>query len=356
MKVLFITRKFPPSVGGMEQFAYGLSQNYEGESDLWKWGGARWHIVWWLPWVGLKLCLGRRADVVHLMDGVLVWLAPVAKLFGRKVVVTTHGLEVTYPQWLYQSLFRFGLRRVHAIVSVSQATAELVKQYAQRHQIQLGGSGIEHAVIGHGVQVPAIQREQAQTQLGRRFAVGEKQTLILLVGRLVERKGQLWFFQHVAKELLDDPLVMMVVVGDGPDRNRLQVAVDKLGSLPGRILIRGRVSDDELHAWYARATVMVMPNIPVPGDAEGFGIVALEAAAHGCPVVAAKLEGITDAVLDGVTGVLVPPLKPETFISAILQVTTWTPEKRAEMANQVVEQHTWKSISRQYQQVYQKIT
>lgn len=347
MKVLFITRKFPPSVGGMEQFAFGLTQTYSGESRVWKWGGVRWHVVWWLPWVAVKLCFGRRADVVHLMDGVLVPLAPFARLYGRKVVVTLHGLELTYPNPIYQWLFRFGLKQVQGVVSVSQATDELLKTFTAARQ---------HTVIGHGVQVPQMTKAQAQELLENRFAIGENKNIILLVGRLVERKGQVWFLERVAEDLLHDPQNYLVIVGDGPDRDRVKAATEKLGGLPGRILVRGRVSDAELSAWYARATVMVMPNLPVKGDAEGFGMVALEAAAHGCPVVASTLEGITDAVIDGVTGLLVPSGKPETFKSAILQITTWPEEKRNEMAMKVVKQFTWKSISEQYQQFFQNLT
>lgn len=356
MKVLFITRKFPPSVGGMEQFAFGLTQGYAGESRLWKWGGARWHVIWWLPWVALKLCFGKRAEVVHLMDGVLVPLAPFARLYGRKVVVTLHGLELTYSNPIYQWLFGFGLKRVHGVVSVSRATDELLQTYAAARRITLGQGGIQHAVIGHGVQLPRMTKAQALELLGNRFAIGENKKIILLVGRLVERKGQVWFLEHVAADLLHDPQNFIVIVGEGSDRDRVQVATDKLGGLPGRILIRGRVSDEELSAWYATATVMVMPNLEVKGDAEGFGMVALEAAAHGCPVVASKLEGITDAVIDGVTGLLVPSGRPETFKSAILQITTWPEEKRNEMAAKVVEQFTWKSISGQYQQFFQNLT
>lgn len=355
MKVLFITRKYPPSVGGMEQFAFGLTQGWTGEARVWKWGGARWHVIWWLPWVALKLCFGKRADVVHLMDGVLTPLAFFARLYGRKVVVTLHGLELTFPNPIYQWMFRFGIKRVTGVVSVSRATDDLFKVYAGQHRIRLGQGGIQHAVIGHGVQLPQINKSEAQELLGSRFAVGEDEVVIFLVGRLVERKGQVWFLEHVARDLLHDSKHLIVVAGDGPERNRVQAAAEKLGGLPGRILIRGRISDQELNAWYARATVMVMPNISVQGDAEGFGMVALEAAVYGCPVVAANLEGITDAVLDGITGLLVPSGRPETFKSAILQITTWPEEKREEMGRLVVEKYTWNSITQQYKKFFEQI-
>jgi phosphatidylinositol alpha-1,6-mannosyltransferase len=68
---------------------------------------------------------------------------------------------------------------------------------------------------------------------------------------------------------------------------------------------------------YNTADLLVMPNIPVPGDAEGFGLVALEAASAGLPVVASDLEGIPDAVVQNDTGILVPPGNASAWVSTL---------------------------------------
>jgi glycosyltransferase involved in cell wall biosynthesis len=68
------------------------------------------------------------------------------------------------------------------------------------------------------------------------------------------------------------------------------------------VKILGEVDEHTKESLYREATIFLMPNIAVPGDMEGFGLVCVEAAARGLPVVAAKLEGIQDAVIDGVTG------------------------------------------------------
>lgn len=352
MKVLFLTRKYPPSVGGMESFAYGLSRAYlklDPAAQIWKWGGSRWHLVWWLPLMAVRLSLTRTADTIHLLDGVMVLLAPFARLYNRRVVVTIHGLEVTFQNPVYQWLFVRGLRRVQAIVSVSTATAKLVEDFARQHQIILGPQGIEHTVITHGVQTPHMRRDQAQTWLANRFSITLDTRLILLVGRLVERKGQAWFLREVAPHLADSN-TWIAVVGDGAERMAVQSAAVGVNNL--RIVVCGRVSEEELAAWYARANVMVMPNRSIEGDVEGFGMVALEAQSYGCPVVASRLQGITDAVQAGVTGELVEPMDVQGFIQHITQVSQWDEHRRQQLAQQTIAGHSWQQIARSYQQVY----
>ena len=112
--------------------------------------------------------------------------------------------------------------------------------------------------------------------------VPEEPPHLLYVGRLSEEKG----VRELAKAARGLPLV---VVGDGPLRDLLPRAT-------------GFVPPDRLGAYYERASVVV-----VPSRREGYGMTAREAMAHGRPVVATAVGGLTDAVEDGVTGLLVPP-------------------------------------------------
>ena len=87
--------------------------------------------------------------------------------------------------------------------------------------------------------------------------------------------------------------------------------------LQDRVHLLGRVSDELLAALYRGADLFVMPNIRVPGDMEGFGVVLLEAALNGMPAVAAGIEGILDVVADGQNGVLVESGNAAAFREAI---------------------------------------
>ena len=109
-----------------------------------------------------------------------------------------------------------------------------------------------------------------------------------------------------------------VVVGDGPLRGELEARAAALG-VSEIVTFAGSVSDSERDAWLDRARVFVMPSRLPPGGAggEGFGIVFLEAGAHGLPVVAGAVAGALDAVLDGETGVLVDPESPRAVADAV---------------------------------------
>ena len=84
----------------------------------------------------------------------------------------------------------------------------------------------------------------------------------------------------------------------------IQAAIEN-NSLQDRVRLLGRMGDAELTQLYQCADVFVMPNIPIPGDMEGFGIVMLEAAMNGLPAVAARLEGIREVITPGKNGYFV---------------------------------------------------
>ena len=115
---------------------------------------------------------------------------------------------------------------------------------------------------------------------------------VLYAGRLSAEKGVL--------ELLDAARGLnLVVAGDGPLRDRVPLA-------------RGFVQHDELQRLYARAAVVACPS-----RREGFGVACLEAMAHGRPVVATRVGGLLDLVVDGETGITVPPRDPAALRSAL---------------------------------------
>jgi colanic acid/amylovoran biosynthesis glycosyltransferase len=144
---------------------------------------------------------------------------------------------------------------------------------------------------------------------------------LLAVGRLVEKKGF-----HVlldALRLLDEP-VRLRVVGEGPERERLERAAD------GRTELAGALTHAELPAEYATADVVVVPSIEdSTGDRDGLPNVALEALASGRPVVASDVGAFAGAVRHGETGLLVPPGDPRALARALHRLLD--PQVRAEL-------------------------
>ncbi|MDZ7682333.1 MAG: glycosyltransferase [Fodinibius sp.] len=138
--------------------------------------------------------------------------------------------------------------------------------------------------------------------------------MLLTVGRKVKRKGHEWFIREVMPKL--DREVVYVTVGDGPEFEHVQQAAEE-SAYSDRIFLLGRQPDEVLKQAYAAADLFVMPNIPVEGDMEGFGIVLLEANMARTPAVAADLEGIKDVISQGDNGYRVSTLEADQFAKRV---------------------------------------
>lgn len=153
-------------------------------------------------------------------------------------------------------------------------------------------------------------------RLRERYEVDER-PLLLTVSRLTERKGIDTVLRALHEHREDLPELRYVVAGDGSDRERLEGLVEELG-LEDVVVFAGFVDEQEKHDLYEAASVFVMPNRELAdGDVEGFGIVFLEANAHGTPVVGGRSGGALDAVVDGETGFLVDPNDPGEVAEAV---------------------------------------
>jgi phosphatidylinositol alpha-1,6-mannosyltransferase len=143
--------------------------------------------------------------------------------------------------------------------------------------------------------------------------------VVLAVGRLVERKGFDTLLQAHKQIIKTIPDALLVIVGSGNDRMRLQQLVATAGMSHQVVLTNA--SDHELAAWYQRCTVFALLPRELPNhDVEGFGIIFLEAASFGKPVVAGRSGGVPDAVVDGVTGILVDPQDPSAVATTIVRL------------------------------------
>ena len=169
--------------------------------------------------------------------------------------------------------------------------------------------------------------------------------VICSVGRQVRRKGHAWFAGSVMPGLPGD--VHLWLVGEGPEAAAIDAAAARAGAA-ARVRRLGAISDQRLKALYRGADLFVMPNIPVPDDIEGFGLVLLEANLNGLPVVAADLEGVGEVVRDGVNGRLAPPGDADAFATAILKLRD-DPRERQRLAlkaeTHVRHGYSWDSVA-----------
>jgi colanic acid/amylovoran biosynthesis glycosyltransferase len=137
------------------------------------------------------------------------------------------------------------------------------------------------------------------------------QVRLLAVGRLVAVKGHGVLIEAVARLAAEGVDAIATIVGDGPRRAALEALARELG-VAGRVRFAGRVGQDDIRRFYAEADVFCLPSF-----AEGVPVVLMEAMAAGVPVVASRISGIPELVDDGVTGVLVPPGRPDRLAGAV---------------------------------------
>jgi len=339
MKVLFITRKYPPQIGGMENFSYGLINNIPSDKESIILNKKQIHLWWWLPYALIKsLQKAAKADIIHLGDAVLAPLGFILKLVRqRPVVVTVHGLDVTYNNFLYQKVNINCLKYLDKIYCVSEST--------KKDCLTKGIKPDKLKVIPNGVDVnefqAIIKKENRQ------------QRLLLTVGRLVKRKGISWFVKEVMPKLATN--VYYIIVGTGPEQKNIKAVINKY-DLTSRVKLLGYVPTSKLKQLYQQADLFIMPNIKIKGDREGFGIVAIEAAASGLPVVAANIEGLTEAVKEQKNGFLVESGNPDSFLAVINNLLKSNlSETRKQVREYTVHHYSWEVISKRYLDEFKKI-
>lgn len=334
MNILFITRKYPPAVGGMETFSASLARAFGSEMDVLALRHKRqYHLIWWMPLTLLRVLFrGRRYDVIHFGDGVLALIGVIARWWCcRPISITVHGLDVTYHRFFYQSLIWPALRTFDRIICVSNATAQIVKQH--------GIVPKRVVVIPNGIVTERWMLRQTATTTGK----------FLTVGRLVPRKGVLWFVSEVMPKLPSN--VTYHIVGCGPEENHIRAAIEH-NNLHDRVIIHGHVSDEKRNALYVKSGALLLPNIARRNDIEGFGIVALEAGACGLPTIAADIEGLRDAIIDGVTGFLVESCSVSAWIDRIERFLQEQPLSPEAIRRAVEERYSMGAIVEEYRKEF----
>ncbi len=229
----------------------------------------------------------------------------------QRLILTFHGSEILrfsknpFTRWLGRRL----IRRATRISTLSNYTQELLCTHFPEAEgktfLTPGALRADFAVVPTPLLVP------------------QEKIIVLTVGRLHPRKGQLLTLQalqSLAPEFRAQ--IEYWLVGSQSKENyerTLRTAAAQAG-FPVRFF--GDVPDEELSQIYDRANLFAMTSVNHGDSIEGFGLVYLEAAAHGLPVVAHTIGGVSEAVVDGVTGLLVPPHRPAQLTAAFEKLIT----------------------------------
>jgi len=379
MEILVITWNYPPRRGGVENLLGNLCAELEkkhsvhvitasvpsavpGEKNVF-----RSPLPGLLPfalyalWRGALLLL--RNPHVRVVLGGSALVAPlvvlIAHLFRRRAMVLTHGLDVAFHRDLYQLLCVSWLKSCDCVIANSAYTAALVK--AKRVTAD------RLTVIPPGVEPERFSVPNDEVTTRRRWNI-ENKKIIFFVGRLARRKGVKEFIENSLLDIVNEvPQALFLVAGANPTES-LTHRDDVVGELSevisrhrldDHVRLLGSISDDELLALYQVCDVVVLPVLDKKDDVEGFGIVALEAAAAGKAVVATRVGGIADAVEDGKNGVLIEPgnyrLMSQT-ISALLKDREACLSLGRYGRCRVIKQFSWCCIGARYEDVFESAT
>ncbi|MFJ9691281.1 glycosyltransferase family 4 protein [Kitasatospora sp. NPDC101183] len=308
---LIVTNDFPPRQGGIETFVHAMAVRRPGHDVVVYTSaepGAERHDAA-LPFPVVRdrartllptpRVTRRAAELARAHGCDRVWFGAAAPLAAmtpsllrqapgiRRTVATTHGHEIW---WARTPGARRLLRRIGSSVDVVTHLGE----YSRARIAPALGPGARTSRLVPGVDPSVFRPSPGADPAG---------PVVLCVARLVPRKGQDMLIRALPAVRRAVPGTQLVLVGRGPDEDRLRRLALRLTE-PGTVRFTGGLDHADTARWYGLADVFAMPcrTRRLGLEAEGLGIVYLEAAASGLPVLAGRSGGAPDTVLEGVTG------------------------------------------------------
>ena len=335
-RVLIITRNFPPLVGGMERLVFNIYKQLRTHFDCDIVGPTGCGVV---LRNGLKAWECRPSPVSVFIvtalvksfratarneyqvciagSGVTALIAVIiSRLRGIHSITFIHGLDLVANNRIYQKIFVPFIKYSDTVVANSHNTARLAEK--------AGVPGNKITVLHPGVDMPEETRGDRNFRESHNL---QGKSLLLSVGRLIPRKGLAEFIRYSLPAVIrQHNNTAFAIIGSEPedalDRGGqvlkdIQAAIAETG-LEQHVILAGRVEESVLQAAYREADFLIFPLRETPGDVEGFGMVAVEAAAFGLATIAFSEGGVSDAVKQGESGFLVAPGDYEAFSKTVI--------------------------------------
>jgi phosphatidylinositol alpha-1,6-mannosyltransferase len=373
-KILCVTNDFGPRAGGIETFILGLIERlpkgsvivYTSAQDKSEPYDQQWldsygvevirdkaRIL--LPTPGVAYCVSaliKDRGIKTAFFGAaapLGLLAPVLRRAGvTKIIALTHGHEVWWSKvwpftWAMKSIARNVDHLTYLGEFTRRAISRTINSSAQSAMVKIApGIDTDHFA--------PTDSSELTSELG----LTDKK-VIVSVGRLVHRKGQDVLIEAMPHLLKEIPDAHLVLIGEGPYRGYLETRVKNLG-IDSKVTFIGRITYVELPRYICLGEVFVMPSRSrLAGlEVEGLGIVYLEASACGLPVIAGNSGGAPDAVVQGVTGLVVNG-KDQRAVAMSIATLLKDQEKAREMGRRgrewVIDQWRWEIWSEKFREL-----
>ncbi|MHB8412008.1 MAG: glycosyltransferase family 4 protein [Candidatus Acidiferrales bacterium] len=281
----------------------------------------------------------------HLFNASLA-ASPVGRLCGVPAIIeTTHLREGWRHGWIKgtYAIDRVAGRFVDHYVAVSEANARYLieEKGVPARKVHVIHNGCDLSKFKPGHRVPEGMKKA--------LAFGELDPILLAVGRLEPQKGHRFLLEAHTRVLSEFPNARLVCVGEGALRGELEKQTEALGiqSAVRFVGFQSNVLD-----WLALADVSVLPSL-----FEGLPLVAIETLAFGCPMVATAVDGTVEVIVEGKSGLTVPPGNSAKLAEAILRCLR-NPERARELAlqgrQQVLEHFTQEQQIRKTEELYRQ--
>jgi len=380
MSIIFISHKYPPAIGGMEKQSFELINGFKRVSFCHQliYDGNENFMLWIFKLRSrIKKIILKNAEVdtIHLNDGLMatIFLLLVGKPLGVKIFVTFHGLDVTFPFWIYQKVILNKLKKYDGFICISRATKQAC--------LDRGFEQYKLSVIANGVSIDQKNESNDEEEsnfdniLKKNGISPKDQKLLVCIGRPVKRKGFVWFAKEVLPHLPHDYRLVHVgnssykksylkhfmpegwstlvdlLLGTPSDAIGLRIlSEDK--ALDNPLILLGQVSNGLKNYLIKNSHAVIIPNIRVKGDMEGFGLVALEAAILGARVLAADLEGLQDAIVNGKNGLLLKSEDANIWKNAITVLENQTACDAEQIISFTKSNYSWKQMVINYKNTF----
>jgi glycosyltransferase involved in cell wall biosynthesis len=288
---------------------------------------------------GIRVC--RDCDIIHaywIFSGFVATL--LSAVYSKPIVLTVQGSDVNvlFHNPVLRRFRSFVINRVSKIIAVSTPLAERVRM--------LGAAAKNVVLIPNGVDTAAFQQGVNNERFGYR---------LLWVGRLVSVKGLDFLVRAMLDVVSVFPEANLTLVGDGPLHADVNRTIAELG-LEANIRLTGLVSHEQIPAYLAECDLFVLPSL-----SEGLPLVLVEAMSAGKPVVASKVGGIPDVIVDSgdrKTGYMVPPADSEALAQAIITMLSDSQQARTmgENGRTYIEKHyAWSIIAKETVALYRSL-